>query len=202
MRPLLRFLLPALLVAGCASTTQVTTRFTAEGSHPAQETLLLVAHTPEGGTRETWELTCKEIFSSSSLTILLSHQELPLWYEGGKNRILDWAQSNDVQRILVVELTHLLIDAAAPPTGGNRLNPMDQSAGEMTPTWQVGIGGELAREAAPEALRQHGAELINADGKPLWTGIATTHEASNTVAIAKSQCTALRNTLKEHALIL
>ena len=131
MRPLLRFLLPALLVAGCASTTQVTTRFTAEGSHPPRETLLLVAHTPEGGTRETWELTCKEIFSSSSLTILLSHQELPLWYEGGKNRILDWAQSNDVQRILVVELTHLLIDAAAPPTGGN-------------PTWQVGIGGELA----------------------------------------------------------
>jgi hypothetical protein len=106
-----------------------------------------------------------------------------------------------VQRILVVELTHLLIDAAAPPSGGNRLNPMDQSASEMTPTWQVGIGGELAREAVPEALRQHGAELINADGKPLWTGIATTHEASNTVAIAKSQCTALRNTLKEHALI-
>ena len=109
MRPLLRFLLPALLVAGCASTTQVTTRFTAEGSHPAQETLLLVAHTPEGGTRETWELTCKEIFSSSSLTILLSHQELPLWYEGGKNRILDWAQSNDVHRILVVELTHQVL---------------------------------------------------------------------------------------------
>lgn len=202
MRPLLRFLLPALLVAGCASTTQVTTRFTAEGSHPAQETLLLVAHTPEGSTREIWELTCKEIFSSSSLTILLSHQELPLWYEGGKNRILDWAQSNDVQRILVVELTHLLIDAAAPPMAGNQLNPMDQSAGEIAPTWQVGIGGKLAREDAPEALRQHGAELINADGKPLWTGIATTHEASNTVAIAKSQCTALRKTLKEHALIL
>ncbi len=201
MRPLLRFLLPALLVAGCASTTQVTTRFTAEGSHPPQETLLLVAHTPEGSTRETWELTCKEIFSSGSLTILLSHQELPLWYEGGKNRILDWAQSNDVQRVLVVELTHLLIDAAAPPTAGNRLNPMDQSAGEMTPTWQVGIGGELAPEDVPEALRQHGAELINADGKPLWTGIATTHEASNTVAIAKSQCTALRKTLKENALI-
>ena len=201
MRPLLRFLLPALLVAGCASTTQVTTRFTAEGSHPPQETLLLVAHTPEGSTRETWELTCKEIFSSGSLTILLSHQELPLWYEGGKNRILDWAQSNDVQRVLVVELTHLLIDAAAPPTAGNRLNPMDQSAGEMKPTWQVGIGGELAREDVPEALRQHGAELINADGKPLWTGIATTHEASNTGAIAKSQCTALRKTLKELALI-
>lgn len=201
MRPLLRFLLPALLVAGCASTTQVTTRFTAEGSHPPQETLLLVAHTPEGNTRETWELTCKEIFSSSSLTILLSHQELPLWYEGGKNRILDWAQSNDVQRILVVELTHLLIDAAAPPPASNQLNPMDQSAGDITPTWQVGIGGKLAREDAPEALRQHGAELINANGKPLWTGIATTHEASNTVAIAKSQCTALRKTLKEHALI-
>ncbi|MBL4570319.1 MAG: hypothetical protein JKY21_04080, partial [Alcanivorax sp.] len=67
--------------------------------------------------------------------------------------------------------------------------------------WQVGIGGELTKEDVPEALRQHGAELINADGKPLWTGIAATHEASNTVAIAKSQCTALRKTLKENALI-
>ena len=201
MRPLLRLLLPALLVAGCASTTQVTTRFTAEGSHPPQETLLLVAHTPEGSTRETWELTCKEIFSSSSLTISLSHQELPLWYEGGKTRILDWAQNNDVQRILVVELTHLLIDAAAPPAAGNQLNPMDQSAGVMTPTWQMGIGGDLAEKDIPDALRQHGAELINATGKPLWTGVATTHEASNTVAIAKSQCKALRKTLREHHLI-
>ena len=74
MRALVRFLLPALLVAGCASTTQVPTRFTADESHPPQGTLLLVAHTPEGNTRETWELTCKEIFSSGSLTILLSHQ--------------------------------------------------------------------------------------------------------------------------------
>ena len=41
MRPLFRFLLPALLVAGCASTTQVTTRFTADESHPPQGTLLL-----------------------------------------------------------------------------------------------------------------------------------------------------------------
>ena len=44
MRPLFRYLLPALFVAGCASTTDVTTRFTDEGSHPPQDTLLLVAH--------------------------------------------------------------------------------------------------------------------------------------------------------------
>ena len=45
MRPLFRFLLPALLVAGCASTTQVTTRFTADESHPPQGTLLPVSYT-------------------------------------------------------------------------------------------------------------------------------------------------------------
>ena len=161
MRLRLRHLLPILFLAGCASTTQVATRFTAEGVHPPQDTLLLVAHTPEGNIRETWELTCREIFSSSSLTILLSHQELPLWYEGGKERILDWAQDNDVQRILVVELTHLLIDAAAPPAAGNQLNPMEQTAADTKPTWQVGIGGDLAKEDIPDALRQHGAELIN-----------------------------------------
>lgn len=201
MRPLFRYLLPALFVAGCASTTDVTTRFTDEGSHPPQDTLLLVAHTPEGNIRETWELTCKDIFSSNSLTVLLSHQELPLWYEGGKKRILDWAQENDVERILVVELTHLLIDAAAPPAAGNQLNPMEQSAGDVQPTWKIGIGGDLAKDEVPDALRQHGAELINADGKPLWTGITTTHEASNAVAIAKSQCSALRRSLREQALI-
>ena len=204
MRPLFRYLLPALpalLVAGCASTTEVETRYTDGGNHPPQDSLLLVAHTPEGNIRETWELTCKDIFSSDSLTVLLSHQELPLWYEGGKESILDWAQENDVDRILVVELTHMLIDAAAPPTVGNQLNPMGQFAGDVKPTWQVGIGGELAEDEEPTALRQHGAELINADGKPLWTGIATTHEASNAVAIAKSQCSALRRTLREQALV-
>jgi len=201
MRSLFRYLLPALLVAGCASTTDVTTRFTDDDTHPPLGILLLVAHTPEGNIRETWELTCKDIFSSNSLTVLLSHQELPLWYEGGKESILNWAQENDVERILVVELTHLLIDAAAPPAAGNQLNPMDQSAGDVQPTWQVGIGGGLAKAEVPDALRQHGAELINAEGKPLWTGIATTHEASNAVAIAKSQCSALRRTLREHALV-
>lgn len=201
MRSLFRYLLPALLVAGCASTTDVTTRFTDDDTHPPLGTLLLVAHTPEGNIRETWELTCKDIFSSNSLTVLLSHQELPLWYEGGKESILNWAQENDVERILVVELTHLLIDAAAPPAAGNQLNPMDQSAGDVQPTWQVGIGGGLAKAEVPDALRQHGAELINAEGKPLWTGIATTHEASNAVAIAKSQCSALRRTLREQALV-
>ena len=135
------------------------------------------------------------------MTVLLSHQELPLWYEGGKERILDWAQENDVERILVVELTHLLIDAAAPPAAGNQLNPMEQSAGDVQPTWKIGIGGDLAKDEVPDALRQHGAELINADGKPLWTGIATTHEASNAVAIAKSQCSALRRSLREQTLV-
>ena len=78
---------------------------------------------------------------------------------------------------------------------------MEQSAGDVQPTWQVGIGGELAKDEVPDALRQHGAELINANGKPLWTGIATTHEASNAVAIAKSQCSALRRSLREQALV-
>lgn len=197
MRALIATLLPTLLLTGCASTTDVTTRFTNEQAYPRQDQLLLVAHTPEGGVRETWELTCRDIFSSNSLTVLLSHQELPLWYEGGKQRILSWAQETGVDRILVVELTHLLIDAAEPPQPVNQLNAMNQPPGSPPPTWEVGIGGDLKKADIPEALRQHGAELIDAEGTPIWTGIATTHEANNMTAIAKSQCQALRNTLRE-----
>lgn len=198
MRSLLAALLPAILLTGCASTTEITTRYTSEDAFPTQNQLLLVAHTPEGSVRETWELTCRDIFSSDSLTVLLSHQELPLWYEGGKQRILTWAQETGVDRILAVELTHLLIDAAEPPQPGNQLNAMDQPPGSPPPTWEMGIGGDLKKADIPEALRQHGAELINAEGSPIWTGIATTHEANNMVAIAKSQCQALRKTLREH----
>ena len=197
MRSLLAALLPALLLTGCASTTEITTRFTSEETYPRQNQLLLVAHTPEGSVRETWELTCRDIFSSDSLTILLSHQELPLWYEGGKQRILDWAQETGVDRILVVELTHLLIDAAEPPQPVNQLNAMNQPPGSPPPTWEVGIGGDLKKTDIPDALRQHGAELINAQGSPIWTGVATTHEANNMAVIAKSQCQALRKTLRE-----
>ncbi len=197
MRSLLATLLPTLLLAGCASTTEVNTRFTSDETFPRQNSLLLVAHTPEGGVRETWELTCRDIFSSDSLTILLSHQEIPLWYEGGKQRILSWAQETGVDRILVVELTHLLIDAAEPPQPVNQLNAMDQVPGSPPPTWEVGIGGDLKKAGIEEALRQHGTELINAEGTPIWTGVATTHEANNMAAIAKSQCKALRKTLRE-----
>lgn len=197
MRSLIAALLPALLLTGCASTTDVATRYTSDGSFPKQDQLLLVAHTPEGSVRETWELTCRDIFSSDSLTILLSHQELPLWYEGGKQRILHWAQETGVDRILVVELTHLLIDAAEPPQPVNQLNAMNQTPGSLPPTWEVGIGGDLRKADIPEALRQHGAELVNAEGNPIWTGVATTHEANNMAVIAKSQCQALRKTLRE-----
>ena len=146
MRSLLSVLLPAVLLSGCASTTDVATRYTSDKTYAAIDTLLLVARTPEGNIRETWELTCKEIFSGNSLTILLSHQEIPLWYEGGKDRILDWAQKQGVDRILMVELTHLLIDAAQPPQPGNQLNPMDVNNNDIQPTWQVGIGGKLEKE--------------------------------------------------------
>ncbi|EKF75027.1 hypothetical protein A11A3_06221 [Alcanivorax hongdengensis A-11-3] len=193
----MRIFLLALLLAGCASTTDVTTRYQQTPDDSPVQRLLLVAHTPESNVRETWELTCKDIFANRQLTVLLSHQELPLWYEGGKQRILDWAKTHDVQRVLVVELTHLLIDAAAPPAAGNNLNPMDNNADNLQPTWQIGIGGDLKKDTLPDALREHGAELFDGNGDPLWTGVTVTHEASELTAISKSQCSALKKTLEK-----
>ena len=77
-------LLAVLFLSGCASTTEVTTRTVTDTPPPPAETLLLVAQSPEGDTRETWELTCRPIFERAGLTVLLSHQEVPLWYERGR----------------------------------------------------------------------------------------------------------------------
>lgn len=196
----MRVLLLTLLLVGCASTTQITTRFQSQEAIDPQPTLLLVAQTPETVTRETWELTCRKVFSSDQLTVLLSHQEVPLWYESGKKRILRWAQDNDIDRILAVNLTQMLVDSV-PAQSRNRLNPMNQEAGAGQPTWEMGLGGELASQETSDPLREHDAELIDARGKPLWNGVAHTHEANDRAAIAKSQCIALRKILHELAFI-
>ncbi|MDX1805343.1 MAG: hypothetical protein R3292_14835, partial [Alcanivorax sp.] len=90
---------------------------------------------------------------------------------------------------------------AEPPAAGNQLNPMDAGAGQPQPTWQIGIGGDLAEKRLADTLRQHGAELLDGNGQPLWTGVTVTHEANQLTAIANSQCSALHKTLKARGLL-
>ncbi len=197
----MRALLPALLLlTGCASTTEVTTRTVTDTPPPAAETLLLVARSPESDTRETWELTCRPIFERAGLTVLLSHQEVPLWYEQGRKALTRWAAGHQVDRVLMVDLTRLLMSA---PHMRERqeLNPINQD-NEVRPTWRVGLDGERIKEAPPADVEQHfPADLLTGDGTSLWHGVALTHEANDQTAIAKSQCLALRDTLRQAALL-
>ena len=145
-------LLAVLFLSGCASTTEVTTRTVTDTPPPPAETLLLVAQSPEGDTRETWELTCRPIFERAGLTVLLSHQEVPLWYERGRKALVEWAGDHPVDRILLVDLTRLLMSA---PHMRDRqeLNPINQD-NEVRPTWRVGLDGERLTDAPPAEVEQ------------------------------------------------
>ncbi len=159
-------LLAVLLLSGCASTTEVTTRTVTDTPPPPAETLLLVAQSPEGDTRETWELTCRPIFERTGLTVLLSHQEVPLWYERGHKALVEWTADNPVDRILRVDLTRLLMSA---PHMRDRqaLNPINQD-NEVRPTWRVGLDGERIKEAPPADVEQaFPADLLAGDGTNL-----------------------------------
>lgn len=197
--PLLPALLLALLLAGCASTTEVVTRSTTTPPQGPAQSLLLVAQTPEDNLRETWEITCQPIFQRRGLTVSLSHQETPLWRNKGRPALLNWARAHHVDRILIVNLTRLLMRPPQMPAR-HELNPLNQDT-EVHPTWRIGIGGTYKEQDQAPDKQSYPADLLNNQGANLWHGLARTHEANNQAAIAKSQCTALRDVLVEKGLI-
>src|SRR5699024_8356859 len=105
----------ALLLGGCASTTQVITRTTTVAPEKAAHQLLLAARTPEDALRETWELTCRPIFQRRGLQVSLSHQEVPLWQNKGRSALLRWARQHNADRVLVVDLTQLVMQPPQMP---------------------------------------------------------------------------------------
>lgn len=189
-----------LILAGCASTTEITTRHSNdEGSAPARS-LLLVAQSPEPATRRVWEEVCQPLFQSNALSVHLAHQVRPVWYEdGGKQALLRWLRNQPYDRALIVDLTALLL---SPPrmTESRDLNPMNSDM-RQEPTWRIGIGGKLEKPKEPDAQQSYEAEFFDKSGRPLWTGVARTHEANNRKAIARSQCRALHQVLTDRGLI-
>ena len=105
-----------------------------------------------------------------------------------------------MDRILLVDLTRLLMSA---PHMRDRqeLNPINQD-NEVRPTWRVGLDGERIKDAPPADVEQmFPADLLDGAGTNLWHGMARTHEANDQSAIAKSQCLALRDTLRQARLL-
>ena len=192
--------LAAAALAGCASTTQVTTRTVTDTPPPPATSLLLAAQSPESDTRETWELTCRPIFARTGITVHLAHQEVPFWDEDGRQALSDWAGEHGADRILLVDLTRLLMSAPNLP-GDRELNPLNQDT-EVQPTWRLGLDGQrIPRAPLEDTEDRFPAYLMDGTGASLWYGVARTHEANDQAAIAKSQCRALRDSLRQNGLL-
>lgn len=194
----MRALLLTLLLAGCASTTEVTTRTVTDAPPADAGAILLAAQSPEGEVRETWELTCRPVFARAGLSVHLAHQETPLWRD--RDALTRWASEHGVKRVLLVDLTGLVMSAPNLPADRD-LNPLGQDT-EVQPTWRLGLDGErIEREQPADTEQRFPAYLTDGTGKSLWYGEGRTNEANDQAAIALSQCRALRDTLRQHGLL-
>lgn len=177
-----------LALGGCASTSNVEVRYASDAEHGPR--LLLAARTPEERYRAEWEEACAPILARAGYEVTQSHRVMPGWYEPGSKALERRAQELQLQSILVVELTALLV-AQFPEMHETRLNPEAGSgiAGvheQITP-----IRDYRAMRDVPPSDQNVEATLLTADGHPLWRGDINTREANSIKAIARSQCRAL-----------
>lgn len=182
----------ALMIAGCTSTTRLSTHYINNDITPAGKRLLIAARSPEPGVYRQWETACGDVLGKAGFELQYSHRVLPDWTEKGQAALLNWATTNHSDLILMVDLAALqLLPLQTDPDGmrteGSRLSgPHDERGTQITldKTYQE------ARKAGP-VNQNIQPELLRADGKPLWSGIAETHEANEVSTIARSQCRAL-----------
>lgn len=187
----------ALALGGCATTTQLTTRYLTDTPVEPAARILLVARTPETDMRIDWENTCAEKLSTPGLEVVRSHKALPLWYEAGNELLQRWAAEHQLDAILIAELTGLLL--APPQVPAQNYAQQERSIGEDNigaATWSFFLGRKEKELPPPPEVHQIEFQLIQPDGKTLWNGIGHTHEANDLDAIARSQCKALEMNLR------
>jgi hypothetical protein len=188
----------ACLLSACANTTSIATRYQV-ATDTRIHSLLLAARTPEGDYRHAWEGACESALKTHGLTLINSDKATPDWHDPDPQPLVDWAKTNGVDAVLIVDITGLLL--APPQIPGQpdsqivalRRAPNETPIG--IPTWNLFIGKRA--QAQPQSPRLHTmeAQLISNTGKMLWDGVLTTHEANDIGAIADSQCAALRKSL-------
>ncbi|MCK0536610.1 hypothetical protein [Alcanivorax quisquiliarum] len=177
------------LLQGCASTSDIVTRYGA--STAPGERLLLATRSPEPALRRQWEDACAPLLRKQGFDVVTSMDVLPAWFATGTDELEKWASANGVPGILVAELSALLPEPAhynpAQGLGDNRSHH----------DVQVVVPAKVFREArdAPEANQNIDIELFDAAGRIQWRAELVTHEANNIPAIARSQCAALANVL-------
>lgn len=182
--------LPAclVLVAGCASTSNVAVHYDKRAEHGTQ--WLLAARTPEERYRTEWERACAPILSRAGYQVTQSHKAMPGWFEPGNTALKQRADELGLDGVLIVELTALLI-ARFPEMHETRLNPEAGSGLIGYHEQVVPIREFRAARDIPPSDQNVEVMLITVDGQPLWRGDILTREANSISAIARSQCRAL-----------
>lgn len=177
------------LLLGCASTSDIVTRYGA-GIVPG-ERLLLATRSPEPALRRQWENACVPLLRKQGFDVVTSMDVLPAWFATGTDELEKWASANNVPGILVAELSALLPEPAHyNPAQGLSDNRSHQDVLVVVPAKEF-------REArdAPQARQNIDIELLGADGRTRWRAELITHEANNIAAIARSQCATLAQAL-------
>lgn len=193
-------LTPVLLLAACASTTEVRTRHTAESTTNPAGHILLAARSPEAEKQTAWERQCKRVLTRPGLQITRGQKAIPGWQEPDTKALEAWARKHGADAVLLADITGLLIGPAhIPETDPATGEPEIQAQW----TFYFGKDGPSAkqRERDESVYQDIEVEWIAPDGKRFWTGVARTHEARELTAIARSQCKALGKTLSKRGLI-
>lgn len=192
----------ALLMSACASTTDFNTRYITDTPVKPAHTVLLVGRTPESNDREKWENACADVLDNRKIELIRSNTALPLWYEAGNDHLLNWASRNNVDAIIIGELTGLLL--APPQIPANNFMQSERAIGEDNigaSTWSFFIGRKEKEIPMPPDIHEVEFQMITTEGKMLWNSMALTHEANDLAAIARSQCRALKHDLNGLRLI-
>lgn len=185
-----------VLLSGCASTSDISTRYFDEDIPSAQQ-ILLVARSAENKTRAQWEKICLSELSETDKPIVASYQVMPNLSEGYNQALTGWAsQQTLLTDVLIFEISGLLLAPPQIPPGNEvsveRYNP-EQPIGE--PTWKISFGKKETQPTPPDRTITE-VRVLTSKGKTRWEGLVTSHEANDITAIARSQCKALAPMLK------
>lgn len=188
----------AAWLTGCANTTSIETRYQ-QPQQQAINSLLVAARTPDANYADKWEKACRPMLNDSVATLSTSSQAGIDWDGNQLSPLVQWADEHQIGAVLIVDITRILI---AQPMIPGHSDPSDNlyyvAPGEDNigiPTYSLFLGKSAKKPPKPPIYHQVEAQLIDNNGKMLWDGMLTTHEANSLSAIGKSQCRALARAL-------
>lgn len=190
-------LMASLVLGGCASTSELTTRYLAAPAEITGPRLLLAGRSPEPHVRDEWEKSCAEILRDAGFRVTRSARSLPRWFEPGSADLTEWAGEHNTDLILIAELTRLLpAPMMAPPTQEQRRTPgMHDNEGTLS----IPLGESLRDRPrdTPELQQNIEIMLLDGSGLPIWAADIQTDEANEIRAVARSQCREMRRVMRE-----